>query len=871
MSGFESDSSKKERPLERADFQWPSDNNNRRQPEAPVLSDPPYPPVTRQGTQPGNYFTWRPIGGGAPPEQPQQPGPSPYYPPNPGQPNWPQRPGTGPYFPGPFQPPSDPGNGGPGRPPERLGGPQQPGQPQQPGRPPIDLVDQAVQQQEQLHKKDEEGRSWLSGAMHFVTDPITHALGLGNSSDTMSSLHDLQKQYHELQQRRQNADEVKNKIYTTIAHDKDALHREDTDAGYGAEFVKAAALFAPKQWAPVAAGTVFALDKTNNITSGEGLLNLGLGFGQGYGLSKLYGKLGESNLSVPMQGIALGFSSRAIDMATDLNTFKDKNGNWSGAATWDHVQSLGNLQNLGTDAAVFVAAHGLFRLGNSFSGNVLSRNPLAAKMFTAGSFGLVSDATGEAQRQIQQNGSINDWSAVLEHGVVGGTVNALGGGITGAGPERTAQRTTSPDGGGDNGGNGTGEKGSFFSKLDKYRTPKVIPDGLSDEAGNRISQIRTGDGDSLMNLTKKITIKDLDEMQRTKLEQLAAQDGTGAKPEVVQRNGGSYTREGQHITSMETGDGRVFRYSYADTSPIHPQEIIFPDGRRAVRVVDEATPVWHEFDASGAKVKEHNDVYKVMADGSLMRYNEDDNYRATTWRPDGSVGQASGVDEVITTVDGRQVVQSSPLFLIIHGEPSPAFIRQLDAVLQSVPKPLREAMQEQGQKIVIGDKLTDVRPELKGVQPSGWKPGETWSMAEGLFDPKRGDIVVAEHLRRGSRYATTDRGAGVLRHELGHGANVAAGENGQLFSESQEFRDAHAEDFANMPAKIRKRLEYFHQEQNGQPTYAGRDEAFAELTGLHLGGGAAPWLHSDMVQYFPRTLEVVRRRLAQYEQPQPGS
>lgn len=294
-----------------------------------------------------------------------------------------------------------------------------------------DLIEQAVTAQLKSHQTDAQSRSWLGSAVHTLTDGITHAFGT-DSNDSAAALKRLQDEYIQARQSGRDTEKLKNQIYDQIAKDRSALEREDTNAGYGTEFLKAAALFAPGKFARPAAGAVFALDETNNLTSMEGVAKLGLGFGKGYGLSMIYGKLGELKLSAPMQGVALGLSSRGLDTALSLSTYRDKEGNFSFKSATDNFSALANPQTLVTDAAIFTLAHGMFRAGNSFSGNALSRSPLANKMFMAGSFGMVSDAAGEAQKQIAQDGRITNFGSIFEHGVVGGIVNAAGGGITGA-------------------------------------------------------------------------------------------------------------------------------------------------------------------------------------------------------------------------------------------------------------------------------------------------------------------------------------------------------------------------------------------------------------------------------------------------------
>lgn len=183
---------------------------------------------------------------------------------------------------------------------------------------------------------------------------------------------------------------------------------------------------------------------------------------------------------------------------------------------------------------------------------------------------------------------------------------------------------------------------------------------------------------------------------------------------------------------------------------------------------------------------------------------------------------------------------------IKHGNVSQQFVDQVSADLANIPPETREILEKAGVDVEIGEHITDVRPDLAGVRPRGWKEG-TWENAEGLYDPGRQSVIVSEKKFDKSGKVIQGGGTGVLYHEYGHGVDYSLG----MASSSREFREAYEADVADLTEADRLIFKYFLQSGS-----AGREEAFAEAFAQSIGKGLVrdPRLFRKR---FKRTMGVV--------------
>ena len=226
---------------------------------------------------------------------------------------------------------------------------------------------------------------------------------------------------------------------------------------------------------------------------------------------------------------------------------------------------------------------------------------------------------------------------------------------------------------------------------------------------------------------------------------------------------------------------------------------------------------------------------------------------------DGSVVVKDNVEEHVYGSDGSFVRRSNKEFLVQSSPVTPKFRSEVEQALLQLPLEIRRAAQKGGVRVILSDNVTEVLPDLSHLTPRGWNSGQTWSGATGLYSPGGRMALIAEKLKN-SKYRPSNRVPGVLRHEFGHALDDALNQ----FSKSPAFREAYDKDVAlirsNMSRYSPKSLEYFLQQGD-----AGREEAMAELFGIHYGGGAANWVERQMRTAFPNTLELISQKLRQIE------
>ena len=164
-----------------------------------------------------------------------------------------------------------------------------------------------------------------------------------------------------------------------------------------------------------------------------------------------------------------------------------------------------------------------------------------------------------------------------------------------------------------------------------------------------------------------------------------------------------------------------------------------------------------------------------------------------------------------------QVAQAQAL-VSAGGSATAADARVVAAELAKLPLDVLRYMANNGVRVVVAQgSVTDYLTELQGVRPRGWPPGATWDTVPGLA--RGSEVVIA--VRDGKVPALGD-GHGshnLVIHETFHAIDHVGG-----FSESSDFRAAHAADASSLAA---------YETQAGA---AGREEAYAESAARYYGG-----------------------------------
>jgi hypothetical protein len=237
---------------------------------------------------------------------------------------------------------------------------------------------------------------------------------------------------------------------------------------------------------------------------------------------------------------------------------------------------------------------------------------------------------------------------------------------------------------------------------------------------------------------------------------------------------------------------------------------------------------------------------------------------------EGNILSDDGLEKFKFAPNGMVETRTSEDMFFIKGKrPSENFIDKMDRDFVGLPQEVRKLLKKEGIKVVVGDTIPDVAPELKDVRPRGHAEGSKWDHIEGFFrsSPEDKMVVVTEHRldRISEKMVASDRLEGVLRHEVGHGVDEAL----HRCSQDDAFQAAYEADKAiidrNLNDRQKDTLEYFL-----QSGYAGPSEAFAELFAILHGGGASRWCEPLMRTSFPNTLNLIEDRIEKLREPWPN-
>jgi glycine/D-amino acid oxidase-like deaminating enzyme len=181
-------------------------------------------------------------------------------------------------------------------------------------------------------------------------------------------------------------------------------------------------------------------NSVNDITPSDGLggmvADATMGAAKGYALSLTFEKMGKMRMSVAKRGTVLGVLNRTETNLLTARNYRDQNGQIDigqglGAAALNAL----NPAALATDVAGGLASRSLAgALDGRFNG-ILSKNPLAANMFTGGTVGLISGGSGEIQNE-SRTGNYS-FQNILESSLRGAGSSTISAAI-GRGMERTS-------------------------------------------------------------------------------------------------------------------------------------------------------------------------------------------------------------------------------------------------------------------------------------------------------------------------------------------------------------------------------------------------------------------------------------------------
>ena len=276
------------------------------------------------------------------------------------------------------------------------------------------------------HNAQQKDQSYLDKAVSFVTSPFTHA-----DSTLLTAQDTLKKAAH---------DPTVSTETIKAATDADAKARgtDHTADEIGGELIKTGSLFMRGRIALASTLISYGLSQAKPTdTASHQAEDFALGAVKGGIMQNLYSRLGKTELGFAAKGVAMGTSSRTVDLGLTRSTWQDgKDGSLGFAQGLDKIASGAlNPSALLSDVAVFGVAHGLSAGANSLTAGALERNKFLATTFAGATFGASGGAYSELTRQ-QTQGEKLDVGKILSSAALHGTVDgiaAIPGGLQGTG------------------------------------------------------------------------------------------------------------------------------------------------------------------------------------------------------------------------------------------------------------------------------------------------------------------------------------------------------------------------------------------------------------------------------------------------------
>jgi len=176
---------------------------------------------------------------------------------------------------------------------------------------------------------------------------------------------------------------------------------------------------------------------------------------------------------------------------------------------------------------------------------------------------------------------------------------------------------------------------------------------------------------------------------------------------------------------------------------------------------------------------------------------------------------------------------------------------EVGSALAAIPAPTLQALAEEGIRFRLGNSMTELNPDLKGVHPRGWPAGTTWDTADGMFQTGTKAVNVTETYRPigQKKFVRSTRVRGAMLHETGHAFDSALKRPSE---NSRMFIDAYERDVKSMPTAAKRGLRYYLQKGK-----AGRSEAFAETFAWVTGNvGSA---RTDLRLFFPNIAKLIKQ------------
>lgn len=294
----------------------------------------------------------------------------------------------------------------------------------------------SLSRQIEVHEKHEKSRSYLGKAADFV---------FCSDENSLEALKKLQDDIQQAQ-KQGNAAEVSrlsNEAAKLIEVDRQNLGIQDEISHYAGGLLKAVPIFMRGRLGVGGAVAAYALDQMRPADDFQRqLADAALGGVKGGLLKTTFDVLSARSVGIAAKGVALGGSSRLLELGLSRQTYDAGNGNihlLTGLT--NTVKGTFDRKALASDVVVFGLAHGLLGKANSLSGGVVAKKPFWNTVLTGTTFGLSSGSVHEIMRQ-QAAGEEFDLGKVVKRSLIQGAVDTVAAVPGGAQARAAAVRRT---------------------------------------------------------------------------------------------------------------------------------------------------------------------------------------------------------------------------------------------------------------------------------------------------------------------------------------------------------------------------------------------------------------------------------------------
>ncbi len=213
-------------------------------------------------------------------------------------------------------------------------------------------------------------------------------------------------------------------VYRELSSDRNQEHVHEVGKA-SANFIKTGALYVPGGWGKVVSAAVFAADEIKPSEPNQLGTDVILGASKGLMLARL-NQFGGQRCLPAGQGALLGLGSRATDVCLSRSTYEQPTDHKFDLSFGVHniAAEIGDTRAFVADAAMYGGARILMPSTASYL-----RNPHQAATISGATFGLMSGAVSEVQRQ-QSNNERLDYGKILRSAgisaAIDGTAAQLG-------------------------------------------------------------------------------------------------------------------------------------------------------------------------------------------------------------------------------------------------------------------------------------------------------------------------------------------------------------------------------------------------------------------------------------------------------------